>query len=149
MDKLSHKKPLSYRFHEVHKMFMNNIKKEADSLGINPTFRFIFMSLLENKNGLTQSQLCEKTHLKKSSISLLLKQMENENLISREKSDIDNRLTIVKLTEKGKKLDLKLKQIFIKNENKLSSILEENELNNLEKYLNKLVMALKEDNNNV
>lgn len=149
MEKIDKPKPLSYRFHEVHKMFMNKIKKETDNLGINPSFRFIFMVLLENKDGVSQSKLCELTHFKKSSISLLLKQMESEELITREKSNNDNRLTIVRLTDKGKKLDLKIKQIFIKNEEKLSMALDSDELANLEIYLNKLINALKEDNNNV
>lgn len=143
------KKTLSYTFHEIHKMFLDNVKQEANVLGINPTFRYIFMCLLENKDGLAQSEICEMTHLKKSSISLTLQQMEKEELISREKSNDDNRITIVKLTEKGKKLDLKLRQIFIKHENALCSALSEDELETLKEYLNRLIKVLKEENANV
>ena len=111
--------PLSYTFHEVNKLFINNIKNESEMLGINPSYRYVFMALKNNENGLSQSEICEIVHFKKSSISLLLQQMENEELISRHKSELDSRQTIVKLTEKGIALDEKIKNIFIKCEQKM------------------------------
>ena len=49
--------PLSYMFHEVYKLFHQSVKKEADLLGINPTYRFVFMALVSNKDGVTQSEI--------------------------------------------------------------------------------------------
>ena len=134
--------PLSYMFHEVYKLFHQSIKKEADLLGINPTYRFVFMALNQNEEGITQSEICEVVHHKKSSISLLLQEMENEGLISREKSKIDNRQTIVKLTKKGYELDLKLKQIFSKYEAKIYDSLNEDELSQIRTSLYKIITSL-------
>ena len=112
-------------------------------IGINPTYRFIFMVLSQNKDGLTQSEICNLVHLKKSSVSELLQQMENEELIIREKSNLDNRKTIVKLTNKGKSLDNKIKSVFKKYELIMSSSLSDKEKENLISYIDRLKNALK------
>ena len=140
---------ISYVFHEIHKMFINNVKQEAEMNGINPTYRYIFISLSNNPNGLTQVEICNLIHLKAPSVSLLLQQMENEKLIIREKSSKDSRQSIVKMTKKGYELDNKLKEIFKKHENNISNSLNEDELNNLKVYLGKIKDNLKGGNDNV
>ena len=134
---------ISYMFHEINKLFFENIKNETKMIGINPTYRFIFMVLSQNKDGLTQSEICNLVHLKKSSVSELLQQMENEELIIREKSSLDNRKTIVKLTCKGKSLDNKIKGVFKKYELIMSSSLSNEEKENLLSYIDRLKNALK------
>lgn len=134
---------ISYMFHEINKLFFENIKNETKMIGINPTYRFIFMVLSQNKDGLTQSEICNLVHLKKSSVSELLQQMENEELIIREKSNLDNRKTIVKLTNKGKTLDNKIKSVFKKYELIMSSSLSDKEKENLISYIDRLKNALK------
>ena len=134
---------ISYMFHEINKLFFENIKNETKMIGINPTYRFIFMVLSQNKDGLTQSEICDLVHLKKSSVSELLHQMESEELIIREKSLLDNRKTIVKLTCKGKSLDNKIKGVFKKYELIMSSSLSNEEKENLFTYINRLKNALK------
>ena len=134
---------ISYMFHEINKLFFENIKNETKMIGINPTYRFIFMVLSQNKDGLTQSEICNLVHLKKSSVSELLQQMENEELIIREKSNLDNRKTIVKLTNKGKSLDNKIKSVLKKYELIMSSSLSDKEKENLISYIDRLKNALK------
>lgn len=134
---------ISYMFHEINKLFFENIKNETKMIGINPTYRFIFMVLSQNKDGLTQSEICNLVHLRKSSVSELLQQMENEELIIREKSNLDNRKTIVKLTNKGKSLDNKIKSVFKKYELIMSSSLSDKEKENLISYIDRLKNALK------
>lgn len=134
---------ISYMFHEINKLFFENIKNETKMIGINPTYRFIFMVLSQNKDGLTQSEICNLVHLKKSSVSELLQQMENEELIIREKSNLDNRKTIVKLTNNGKTLDNKIKSVFKKYELIMSSSLKDKEKENLISYIDRLKNALK------
>ena len=134
---------IGYMFHEIDKLFYENIKNETKMIGINPTYRFIFMVLSQNKDGLTQSEICDLVHLKKSSVSELLHQMESEELIIREKSLLDNRKTIVKLTCKGKSLDKQIKGVFKKYELIMSSSLSNEEKENLFTYINRLKNALK------
>lgn len=141
--------PLSYSFHEVNKMFYNCVKNEVEMLGINPTYRFIFMALCNKEEGINQSEICEVVHLKAPTISLTLQQMENEELITRSKSKVDSRQTIVRLTEKGHKLDQKLKDIFKKWEIIMVSSLNEDELSTLKSCLLKIKNSLNGGENNV
>lgn len=142
-------KPLSYRIHEIHKLFMNNVKSECNKIGINTTYKYIFMALKNNMNGLSQSEICSVVYLKAPSISLLLSQMENDNLIIRTKSKNDSRKIIVQLTEKGLELDKKMMEIFKKNEKVLYDSLNEQELDSLNKILHKLSSSLIGGDNNV
>ena len=134
---------IGYMFHEIDKLFYENIKNETKMIGINPTYGYIFMVLSQNKEGLTQSEICDLVHLKKSSVSELLHQMECEELIIREKSLLDNRKTIVKLTSKGKSLDKQIKGVFKKYELIMSSSLSDEEKENLFTYIDRLKNALK------
>ena len=134
--------PLSYRFHEVYKLFIRAAKKECDKLGINPTYRFIFMALKSSKEGLTQSEICKVVHLKAPSVSLLLHQMENEGLIVRNKSNFDSRKIVVTLTEKGKQLDESVIRIFQKTEISMNNCLSKEEFDNLISSLNKISLVL-------
>ena len=63
--------------------------------------------------------------------------------IIREKSNLDNRKTIVKLTNKGKSLDNKIKSVFKKYELIMSSSLSGKEKENLISYIDRLKNALK------
>ena len=135
--------PISYLFYEINKLFIDNVRNDVEKLGINPTYRFIFQCLNENKDGLSQVDICKHVHLKAPSISLTLQQMENDGLIVREKSSNDSRQTIVKLTEDGIKLDNKLKQIFKKHENKIISALNKQETNDLLNSIYKIKDSLK------
>ena len=141
--------PISYLFHEINKMFINNVKTELEKIGINPTYRFIFHVLTNNSDGVNQSEICKYTHLKAPSISLTLQQMENEGLIVKEKSKSDSRSTIVKLTSKGYQLDNKLKEIFKKYEDNIINSLTKEELGNLLVYIDKIKNSLKGENDNV
>ena len=141
--------PISYLFHEINKMFINIVKTSTEKMGINPTYRYIFYVLTCNSEGVNQSEICKNTHLKAPTISLTLQQMENEGLIIREKCLADCRSIIVKLTEKGRKLDQEIKLIFKKHEDILKSSLTNDELENLLSYIDKIKESLKGDDSNV
>jgi len=137
-------KPLSMYLIDVNKLFFEKIKAKTNKLGINPSYRLIFMILAKNEKGLTQKEICDFTHFKASSISLLLQQMENEGLITREKATDDNRKTIVCLTKKGKDLDDRLKLIFKETDITLKESLSKEQYENLISYLTILSDSLKD-----
>lgn len=135
--------PIGFTIYEIHKLFIDNIRKECQSLNINPTYRFIFYILKQNPEGLSQNDICNQIHYKKSSISVLLQQMEEEGLIIREKSKTDSRQSIVKITNKGQEFDDKITTIFLNQDKKLESCLNEDELISLKNSLIKIVNELK------
>lgn len=70
----------------------------------------VFLALWE-KDGITVGDLCEKLLLDVGTISPLLKKMEKDGYVERTRSASDDRVVIVSLTEKGKELQLKAKDV--------------------------------------
>lgn len=63
------------------------------------------MRFLSRRDGVSQIELVETTHLSKPTVSLALKKMEELGIVKRECDENDARVSKVYLTEKGKALD--------------------------------------------
>ncbi|MBO5092683.1 MAG: MarR family transcriptional regulator [Clostridia bacterium] len=72
--------------------------------------RFI-LKTLSIDNGITQNEIVRVTHLKGSTISVALNQMEKEGLVEREDSSTDLRKVRVYITEKGLETKKKIDEI--------------------------------------
>lgn len=139
------KEPLGYKIHEINKLFKNRIKSEANKIGINSTYMFIFHFLAKNKDlDITQSDIADNVCLKAPTVSLTLQNMEQEGLLIREKSLSDCRKTFVRLTDKGIEMDNKLKEIHEKLENEMKEVLKDNLYLFIES-LDKIKNVIKED----
>ena len=110
----------------THKLFIKLVKAECEKLGIKSTFRSIIMTLARNGE-LSQNELGEKLMLTKPTISITLKNMEQLHLIERLTSPLDKRVTIVKLTEDGVKMDNLIKGVFERIEKEIKDSLKEEE----------------------
>lgn len=63
------------------------------------------LRMLARRDGLSQIELVEMTHLSKPTVSLALKKMEELGIVKRECDEKDARVSNVYLTEKGRALD--------------------------------------------
>ena len=79
-------------------------------LGLTYTQYIVFLVLWE-KDGVTVSELCGKLFLDNGTLSPLLKKMETAGYIERRRSREDDRVVVVTLTEKGKALQEKAKDV--------------------------------------
>lgn len=79
-------------------------------LGITYTQYIVFLSLWEEDN-LSVSDLCHRLYLDSGTLTPLLKKMEHEGFITRTRSDIDERVVRITLTEKGKQMEDKAAEI--------------------------------------
>ena len=79
-------------------------------LGLTYTQYIVFLALWEN-DGLTVTQLCEKLMLDNGTLSPLLKKMEQAGYLERRRSRRDDRIVEITLTETGKALQDKAKDI--------------------------------------
>ena len=138
------KLPLGYRINEISKLFREVVRKKANNLGINSTYTFILQILERNPNGITQVEIANKVCLKAPTISLTLNQMEQEELICREKSDEDSRKMLVKLTKKGLALNNQLCNVYHEAEELLMNSLTSDETDNFINYLEKMKNAMRE-----
>ena len=79
-------------------------------LGLTYTQYIVFLVLWE-KDGLTVGELCEKLMLDNGTLSPLLKKMQQAGYVDRTRSAADDRVVVISLTEKGKALQEKARDI--------------------------------------
>ena len=79
-------------------------------LGLTYT-QYIVMLVLWERDGLTVGEICEKLMLDSGTLSPLLKKLEGEGMLERRRSQYDDRVVVINLTEKGKALQEKAAQV--------------------------------------
>lgn len=65
----------------------------------------LVLSFLAIRDGVTQLDLVNATHMRASTISVILKKLEDEEIVERKKDKEDLRILRVYLTDKGRELD--------------------------------------------
>ena len=79
-------------------------------LGLTYTQYIVFLVLWE-KDGITVGEICDKLLLDNGTISPLLKKMQQAGYIERRRSEEDDRIVMITLTEAGRTLQEKAKDI--------------------------------------
>ncbi len=79
-------------------------------LGLTYTQYIVFLVLWE-KDGVTVGDLCDKLMLDNGTLSPLLKKMQQAGYVERKRSDADDRVVVVTLTEEGRALKEKAKDV--------------------------------------
>ena len=82
-------------------------------LGLTYTQYIAFLALWE-KDGITVGELCDTLMLDNGTISPLLKKMQQAGYIERARSERDDRVVVVTLTEAGKALQAQAKDVPMK-----------------------------------
>ena len=79
-------------------------------LGLTYTQYIVFLVLWE-KDGIPVGEICEKLMLDNGTLSPLLKKMQLAGYIERKRSEEDDRIVLITLTEKGRALQEKAKDV--------------------------------------
>ena len=79
-------------------------------LGLTYTQYIVFLVLWE-KDGITVGDLCEKLMLDNGTVSPLIKKMQQAGYVEKKRSKEDERVVVITLTEEGKALQEKVKDI--------------------------------------
>lgn len=79
-------------------------------LGITYTQYIVFLALWE-RDGVSVGELCRKLYLDNGTLTPLLKKMEDAGFLTRSRSGEDERVVVVSLTEKGRALREKAREI--------------------------------------
>jgi len=88
---------------KINKKYEKLQRKNIQELNLTPTQHFILRELWMS-DGRQFKELADSCDCTRSTITGVVDTMEENNLVSREKNPNDRRSTLVKLTEKGKKL---------------------------------------------
>lgn len=98
--------PIYAAARNITSMYMPYLKP----LGLTYTQYILFLVLWE-RDGLTVGEICRKLMLDSGTLSPILKKLRTEGYIEKNQSTEDERSYIITLTEKGRQLQLKAKDI--------------------------------------
>ncbi len=131
-------------FNDISRLFDGRVRHETERAGFPQGYRRIVFHLSHN-DGLTQNELTKLTHMKAPSISVQLRNMELEKLITRKADEKDMRKSYIYLTEKGRECEKffiskckETEQVMFKN-------FSEDEMKVLKEYLKRITNNLLND----
>lgn len=106
--------------------------------------QFAVLMRLWEEDGLTQSELSEKTCKNKSNLTRILDSMEKKGFVIRQKNPKDRRSFCIELTDSGRNLEEKLIPIAVKTHESLFGNFSEAEESQLRRILEKIEYNLSE-----
>lgn len=129
---------------DISRLFDARVRRETERAGFPQGYRRIVFHLSHNER-LTQNELVKLTHMKAPSISVQLRNMEQEKLITRKADEKDMRKSYISLTEKGRECE----KFFISKCKETEKVMFENfsedEMKILKEYLKRITNNLISD----
>ena len=104
------KNQLCFPLYACSRKIVNAYQPHLKPLGLTYTQYIVFMALWEHKE-MTVGQLGETLMLDAGTLTPLLKKLEKDGYVTRARSKEDERVTIIKLTDKGEDLKEQCKDI--------------------------------------
>ncbi len=138
---LNYDTPILNIFFKTSKKVFKILFSELEDIKLHPGQPPILLLLL-NQNNLTQIDIANKVCVKPSTIAIMLRKMEKNGLIEKKIDKKDRRVFYICLTEKGKLLAEKTKQIMKEVESKITYQLKDDEKNNLIEILSKILIQI-------
>ncbi|WP_236613181.1 MULTISPECIES: MarR family winged helix-turn-helix transcriptional regulator [Rhodonellum] len=135
------KNQVCFPLYAASRILIQAYREPLEELGLTYP-QYLVMLILWEKDGLTVSQIGEKLFLDSGTLTPVLKRLEANNFIKRNRSDKDERKVEIELTYPGKSLQAKATPI----PEKIHSLLnqwEEGELSLFKIQVNKLIETLK------
>ena len=129
---------------EVSHLMMDRIRSNHDELFSQRSIRLLIMELAR-RDGRTQLDLVNATHLKAPTVSVAMQKLEKEGIVTRKPDEYDLRATRVYLTEKGRELDNRTRRSVHDAEELAMANLSEDERETLARLLMKIRESLLED----
>ena len=121
---------------QVNGYFTKVLNENISKFGLNLT-DFSVLDLLFQKGEQTTQKIGEKMLITSGSITYIVNKLEKMELICRNKSETDKRITYIKLTKKGRKTIFELLPLQIEKINEIFSDFSREDLINLNHLLKK------------
>jgi DNA-binding MarR family transcriptional regulator len=143
-EQLKLKNQLCFPIYAASRLITREYQPHLDKLGITYPQYLVLMVLWES-DARSVNEIAKKLILNTNTITPLLKRMESQDIIKRQRSENDERKVIVKLTEKGKRMQTEAASIPAELTSGLSSVaLDLEDLRALKDKLSKIITYLVE-----
>lgn len=127
---------------EISRMMGEKIREKCDDNPVSQKSGRLILIELAKRDGRTQLDLVNATHLKAPTISVALQKLEHDGIVYRRPDEYDLRATRVFLTEKGRELDNRIRKRIMEEEALAMVNLTEAECETLMKLLGKIKQNL-------
>ncbi len=97
-----------------------------------------YIELIDKNEGIMVSEISRMLDLKKSTVSIAINQLIDQDIISKIQSNTDKRVYFLKLTTKGKEIMKMHKQVHRNTIKKILSILDQNEVGKFIEIVDKI-----------
>jgi len=131
---------------EISRLMGDKIREKVDDNPIQQKSGRLLLMELSKRDGRTQLDLVNATHLKAPTISVALQKMEKDGYVLRKTDEYDQRATRVFLTEKGREIDDRIRRRIHEEEAQAMKDLTENEYETLVKLLTKIKGSILKEN---
>lgn len=105
---MKHEETLEFMLREVCKVHTNKINEVLGEVGLHKG-QPLMLRILYHKDGVAQSYLAKELAIKPATTSAMVKRLEKGGYVVRKRDDLDERVSNVYLTDKGRELSNKLK----------------------------------------
>lgn len=105
-------------FLEILKLYHHRMHRLLEEINLYPGQPHLLLAL-DKKDGQSQRELADKLNIKASTMTVMLKRMEKENLIERKQDLEDQRISRVYITDKGSNVCKKSKEIMKQTEEEM------------------------------
>jgi len=109
-DQLKLSNQICFPVYAASRLITREYQPYLDKIGITYP-QYLVLLVLWETNNISVSEITEKLILNTNTVTPLLKRMESLDIISRKRSEKDERKVIVRLTQKGKKMKKKAASI--------------------------------------
>ena len=97
-----------------------------------------YIELIDKNEGISVSEISKILDLKKSTVSIAVNQLIEQDIVSKIQSNTDKRFYFLKLTSKGKEIMKMHKQVHQNTIKKILTILDQNEVEKFIKIVDKI-----------
>lgn len=130
-------KSLGFLLAKVYQRTFATFKAELEPYELTPP-QFGILRFLWQEDGMTQVELSEKCQVDRTTLGGLIDRLERNGLVERHPHPTDRRAHQIRLTTKGKEMELPLMECSRRALNKLTARLSESEISELTRMLETL-----------
>jgi DNA-binding MarR family transcriptional regulator len=133
-----------FQYEDIYDLFFNKLKKllypeEWISLDLDFSKSELFTMLLVDRNGeIIMSKIADYVNVSMSTANGIVERLIKKGLLSRDRSDSDRRIVVIRLTEEGKNLVNELKKVVLEYIGLIFEALDDEERKLIFKIFNKI-----------
>ena len=138
---------IGFKIKKINDSLQKKADKSMEEMDLTFSQHHVLVYLIHCENSKTSLKSVEKKFkVSQATMAGIVKRLEEKGMLDSYTLENDKRIKMIRLTEKGKNVCAKSKEMMIKSEKKIKSLYSEEEMNNFINYLDRLYKLLNKEN---